>query len=206
MQEVDVIFQIAIILMAIVIHEVSHGYAAKLLGDNTAEMAGRLTLNPLKHLDPFGSVILPLLLYFTGGFVFGWAKPVPYNETNLRNQKWGTVVVAAAGALVNLSLAVIFGLLIRLSLLLGWSSPAFLSIMGFIVAINIVLGVFNLIPIPPLDGSRILFSVLPTRFRSFQIFLEKYSLIILIAFIFFGWQYMSPVVFTLFKFLTGVDF
>lgn len=206
MQEILVLFQILIVLMTIVIHEVSHGYAAKLLGDDTAENAGRLTLNPLKHLDPIGSVILPLVLYFAGGFVFGWAKPVPYNELNFRNQRTGTIIVAAAGAASNLVLAVIFGLVIRLSVMFGLNSLAFLTICSFIVQINIVLAIFNLIPIPPLDGSRILFSLLPTGARKIQVALEKYSLIILVIFIFFFWQYLSPAVYALFKLLTGVAF
>lgn len=207
MQEINTIFYIVILIMSVIIHEVAHGYSAKMLGDDTAERAGRLTLNPLKHLDPMGSVLVPLILIISKiGFVFGWAKPVPYNEMNLRNQKWGTVIVAASGALTNLTLAIIFGLLMRLAIALGLNSPAFLSIMGLIVLVNIVLGIFNLIPIPPLDGSRILFSLLPTRFRSVQIFLERYSMIVLLMFVFFLWQYLGPAVFGLFKLLTGVAF
>jgi len=193
--------------MSVIIHEISHGYAAKFLGDNTAEYAGRLTLNPLKHLDPIGSVLVPLILIISkAGFVFGWAKPVPYNEFNLRNRKWGTVVVASAGIISNLTLALLFGLLIRISISMDFASPAFLSISGLIVLVNIVLGIFNLIPIPPLDGSKILFSLLPAGWRRVQIILEQYSLVVLIIFIFFGWQYLSPVIFGLFKFLTGVSF
>src|SRR3989344_8910206 len=207
MQEINTIFYIIILIMSVIIHEVSHGYAAKFLGDNTAEMADRLTLNPLKHLDPVGSILIPFLLIISkAGFVFGWAKPVPYNELNLRNQKWGTVLVAAAGALSNLTLAVFFGLLIRFSGLLGIHSQAFLSISGLIVLVNLVLAIFNLIPIPQLDCSKILFSLLPTGARRVQIFLERYSFVVLIAFIFFGWQYLGPVVFGLFKLLTGVAF
>ena len=207
MQEIETIFYIIVLLVSVIIHEVSHGYAAKFLGDDTADRAGRLTLNPFKHLDPIGSFLIPLLLIISKtGFVFGWAKPVPYNEFNLKNKKWGTVIVAAAGAFSNLTIAVIFGLLIRLSVATGLSSSAFLSICGLIVLVNIVLGVFNLIPIPPLDGSRILFSLLPTGARKIQIFLEHYSFIVLIIFIFFLWQYLAPAVFGLFKFLVGFSF
>ncbi|HEY4715038.1 MAG TPA: site-2 protease family protein [Candidatus Paceibacterota bacterium] len=207
MQEINTIFYIVILIMSVIIHEISHGYAAKFLGDNTAEYAGRLTLNPLKHLDPIGSVLVPLILIISkAGFVFGWAKPVPYNEFNLRNRKWGTVVVASAGIISNLTLALLFGLLIRISISMDFASPAFLSISGLIVLVNIVLGIFNLIPIPPLDGSKILFSLLPAGWRRVQIILEQYSLVVLIIFIFFGWQYLSPVIFGLFKFLTGVSF
>ena len=175
MQEIETIFYIIVLLVSVIIHEVSHGYAAKFLGDDTADRAGRLTLNPLKHLDPIGSVLIPLLLIISKtGFVFGWAKPVPYNEFNLKNKKWGTVIVAAAGAFSNLTIAVIFGLLIRLSVATGLSSSAFLSICGLIVLVNIVLGVFNLIPIPPLDGSHVLYHLLPGAlrepYRAFQRF------------------------------------
>ena len=201
MQEINTIFYIVILIMSVIIHEISHGYAAKFLGDNTAEYAGRLTLNPLKHLDPIGSVLVPLILIISkAGFVFGWAKPVPYNEFNLRNRKWGTVVVASAGIISNLTLALLFGLLIRISISMDFASPAFLSISGLIVLVNIVLGIFNLIPIPPLDGSKILFSLLPAGWRRVQIILEQYSLVVLIIFIFFGWQYLSPVLFGLFYF------
>src|SRR3990172_3306351 len=207
MQEINTIFYIVILIMSVIIHEISHGYAAKFLGDNTAEYAGRLTLNPLKHLDPIGSVLVPLILIISkAGFVFGWAKPVPYNEFNLRNRKWGTVVVASAGIISNLTLALLFGLLIRISISMDFASPAFLSISGLIVLVNIVLGIFNLIPIPPLDGSKILFSLLPAGWRRVQIILEQYSLVFLIIFIFFFFQYLSPVIFGLFKFLTGVSF
>jgi Zn-dependent protease len=207
MQDINTIFYIVILIMSVIIHEVSHGYAAKLLGDDTAEMEGRLTLNPLKHLDPVGSILVPFLLVVSkAGFVFGWAKPVPYNELNLRDQKWGTVGVAAAGAASNLAIAVFFSILIRASGLIGLHSPSFLQISSLIVLVNIILGVFNLIPIPPLDGSRILFSLLPTGARRLQIFLERYSLIILGIFIFFLWQYLGPVIFGIFKVLTGFNF
>ena len=106
------IFQILILIFSVVVHEVSHGYAALALGDKTAQDAGRLTLNPLKHLDPFGSIILPSLSYMLGGFIFGWAKPVPYNPYNLKNRKWGPAIVALAGPFANVSLAVVFGLIV----------------------------------------------------------------------------------------------
>src|SRR3989338_10071713 len=99
---IEFMFQIAILIFSVVIHEVSHGYAALALGDHTAEAEGRLTLNPLKHLDLFGSIILPLLSYSMGGFIFGWAKPVPYNPYNLRNQKWGPAIVGVAGPPANI--------------------------------------------------------------------------------------------------------
>ena len=114
MQAIDGIFYVIVLIMSVVVHEFAHGYSAYLLGDNTARMQGRLTLNPLKHLDPFGSVILPLLLILSqAGFVIGWARPVPYNPANLRNGKMGNLIVAISGIVANLIIAVIFGLLMR---------------------------------------------------------------------------------------------
>jgi len=188
--------------MSVVIHEVSHGFVALYFGDQTAKYVGRLTLNPLKHLDLFGSVILPLLLYISAGFAFGWARPVPYNPDNLRNKKWGTFFVASAGVLANLLIAVIFGLIMRFSP--AFSPPeSFYFIVSTIVIINIALAVFNLVPIPPLDGSKILFTLLPASFNSFTAFLEQYSLILLIAFIFFFSGILFPVLSFLFSFITG---
>ena len=148
--------------MSVVIHEVSHGFVALRFGDKTALYAGRLTLNPLKHLDMFGSIILPAFLVLTHSpFLFGWAKPVPYNPNNLTNRKWGTIAVAAAGVLANLFMAILFGLILRFSI--NSVVPTnFVSIISSIVLINLGLAIFNLIPIPPLDGSKILFSLLPS--------------------------------------------
>src|SRR3989344_1166355 len=158
---IDTIFSIAALVMSVVIHEVSHGYAALRGGDQTAKLAGRLTLNPLKHLDPIGSFLVPLLTSLAG-FTFGWAKPVPYNPYNLRNKRFGEALVATAGPLSNILIAIIFGIIVRVSALYELPvSVAFLKIVGIIVLINIVLAIFNLVPIPPLDGSKILLSILP---------------------------------------------
>jgi Zn-dependent protease len=187
--------------MSVVVHEVAHGMVAYYWGDNTAKDEGRLTLNPIKHLDLFGSVILPILLVLSQtGIVFGWAKPVPYNPHNLRDLKKGTLAVASAGIIANLILAIFFALVLRLAMAVNIDSPALFGIVSTIVLVNIVLTVFNLIPIPPLDGSKILFALLPYRYRHIEIFLEKYSLIILLAFIFFGWKLIEPVIF----FITGI--
>jgi len=159
MQAIDGIFYVIVLIMSVVVHEFSHGYTAYLLGDNTARDSGRLTLNPIKHLDLFGSVVLPLLLVLSNaGFVIGWAKPVPYNPNNLRNVRKGTMLVSVAGVLANLLIAIIFGLLIRFSPFLISVSliGPFLKIASIIVILNLVLVLFNLIPIPPLDGSKIL--------------------------------------------------
>jgi len=121
MQVIDGIFYIAVLIMSIVVHEFSHGYAAYLLGDNTARLQGRLTLNPIKHLDLFGSIVLPIILFFStaGNFLIGWARPVPYNPANLRNERKGTFIVAIAGILANLIIAISFGLLIRFAMSSG---------------------------------------------------------------------------------------
>ena len=200
----DTIFQIIILIMSVVVHEVSHGFAALMQGDKTAEYQGRLTLNPIKHLDLFGSILLPLFLAVTNaGFIIGWAKPVPFNPYNLRNQKWGESIVAAAGPLSNLILAIVFGLIIRFGY--GYLPVSFLSIAMVVVIINLVLAVFNLVPIPPLDGSKILFSLLPSRFNFIRQNFEKYSLVVLLIFIFFFWQFITPVVYWLFAIITGIS-
>lgn len=196
----DTIFQIIILIMSVVVHEVSHGYAARALGDRTAEYQGRLTLNPIPHIDLWGSIIIPLILVVTkAGFVIGWAKPVPVNPYNLRNQRWGEALVAAAGPVSNIILAVIFGLLIRFGLI----PISALPIVGVIVIINLVLAVFNLVPIPPLDGSKILFALLPPKLFYIRESLERYGLILAIIFILFLWQFVSPVVEWLFKLIVG---
>lgn len=205
MQAVDLIFSLAILLMSAVIHEVSHGYAAYLLGDPTAKNAGRLTLNPVKHLDFFGSIILPFLLVLTGSpFVFGWAKPVPYNPYNLKNQKWGSAIVGAAGPLSNIFMALVFGLILRFGVDSHFISSSFLDIIASIVFINLLLAVFNLVPVPPLDGSKLLFSVLPYNWRRAEYFLERYGIFFLLFFIFFLWRFLLPIIALLFRLITGV--
>ncbi len=201
--QIDFIFQIIILIFSVVIHEVSHGYAAYMQGDNTAKFAGRLTLNPLKHLEWFGSFFLPIISYFLGGFIIGWAKPVPFNPYNLRNQKWGEAVVAVAGPLANVTLAVFFGLLIRFGILSQFGD-AFVYIASMIVFINLILAMFNLVPIPPLDGSKILFSLLPYSMQNVRNFLEKNGYIFIIFFIFFLWQFIIPLVSWEFTLITGL--
>lgn len=163
MEILDSVFVIAVIMFSAVIHEVMHGYAADKLGDPTARYAGRLTLNPIPHLDPFGSVILPLILSLSGSpLFFGWAKPVPYNPYNLiKAPYWGEAIVAFAGPLSNFVLALVAALLIRV----GVFPLEFSSVLFTIVIVNVMLGFFNLIPIPPLDGSKILSAILPLNLR-----------------------------------------
>lgn len=189
--------------MSIVIHEVSHGYAAFIQGDSTADRAGRLTLNPVKHLDPVGSFIVPLVTYLLAGIPFGWAKPVPFNPYNLRNQRWGETIVAAAGPASNFLIAVVFAICIRLSPFFALPS-SFVAICAMVVLINIALGLFNLVPIPPLDGSKILFGLLPSHYSSsFRLIYERYSIILLLIFVFFLSYILSPVINLIFRLLVG---
>jgi len=203
--QIDFIFSLLILMFSVVAHEVAHGYAAYVQGDNTARFQGRLTLNPLKHLEWFGSFILPTLSYLLGGFIIGWAKPVPFNPYNLRNQRWGEAIVAFAGPLTNICIALFFGLLIRFVVSGVFAlSPAFIQIAGSIVFINLILACFNLVPIPPLDGSKILFSFFPNSFSGLRANLETYGTTLLIFFVFFLWKFMLPVVYFLFTLITGL--
>ncbi len=205
-QAVEAIFQILVLIFSVVIHEVSHGTVAYALGDSTAKDEGRLTLNPLKHLDPFGSVVLPLITYFAGGFVFGWARPVPYNPMNLRSKKWfgfrPEALVGIAGPASNVAVALIFGLLLRFSSALALPT-AFLQIAFYITFLNIVLAVFNLVPLPPLDGSKVLFALLPPRLSHIQNTLEQYGIFLLLLFIFFFSWILLPVAAGIFRLITG---
>ena len=203
MEATDSIFYIAILIISVVVHEISHGFMAECFGDRTARYAGRLTLNPIRHLDLFGSIILPILLVLSHSpFLFGWAKPVPYNPNNLSNRKTGTLAIAVAGVLSNFFIAVIFGIIIRLTVNLSLPT-GFYFITSIIVAVNLALGIFNLIPIPPLDGSKILFSLLPFSFRESISFFERYSLVLLLVFIIFFVGYLYPILSFLFHLITG---
>lgn len=205
--QIDIFFQIFILVFSVIIHEISHGFMALFFGDKTALYEGRLTLNPVKHIDWFGSIILPFFLYITGaGFMIGWAKPVPYNPYNLKNQKIAEPLVAAAGPLSNIFIAVIFGILIRILISSGMLQSPLILIFGFVVLLNVGLAIFNLIPIPPLDGSKILFSLIPAGGRfAFSAFAQKYGLILIIALIAFLPGLISPVIFSLFHLITGLN-
>ena len=203
MQGLDSIFYVVVLIMSIVVHEVAHGFAAESQGDPTARYAGRLTLNPIPHIDPIGSVVVPLVLLATGSpLLIGWAKPVPYSEHNLRNKKQGTIIIASAGILANLLIAVFFGLTLRFT---GVTGPAAYAL-GVVVRVNLVLAFFNLIPIPPLDGSKILFNILPARSYNFQKKVEQLALPLLLVFIVFVWPYVFPLVTHAFALLTGSYF
>lgn len=213
-QFIDGIFYISVLIISVIIHECAHGYSAYLLGDDTARLSGRLTLNPIKHLDLFGSIILPLLLIvMKAGFIIGWAKPVPYNPANLRKGRMGNFIVAVSGIAANLIIAIFFGLLIRFAPMLGLPlyNPdplllhPFYKISSIIVIMNLVLALFNIIPIPPLDGSKILFSFIPVKFRYIENFLERWGIFLLLFFIIFLWNTVSPLIFTVFSFITGLS-
>lgn len=195
------IFQIIVLVFSAIIHEYMHGWMANQLGDSTAKDEGRLTLNPIPHIDPFGSILLPALMIFSNvGIIFGWAKPVPFNPYNLKNQKWGPAQVAIAGPLGNLITALFFGLILR-SLPAG--NQDFSLMLGIIVYINILLMIFNLVPIPPLDGSKVLLPLLPYNWQEAFYRLEKYGLIMVIFFIYFGFTLIIPIINFLFQIITG---
>ena len=179
------LFQLLVLLFSVVIHEVAHGLVAEKLGDPTARLAGRLTLNPLKHLDFFGSFFLPLILFtLQSSIIFGWAKPVPYNPLLLvKDLRYGPLKVALAGPISNIFLAIFFGLFLRLSQSI--ISETMASLFSFIVFINIFLAVFNLLPLPPLDGSKIFTVVLPRKYVWELERFSFYGIFIVFLFIFF---------------------
>ena len=191
-----------VVIPSAIIHEYSHGWMADRLGDPTARYAGRLTLDPRVHVDKWGTFLLPALLYFmTGGsFLFAYAKPVPYNPYNLKNQKWGPSLVAIAGPASNFILAAIFGLIIQLVDFSG-NLAMMLSV---IVYANVLLAVFNLVPIPPLDGSKILYAILPDSMWKVKQMLEQYGFFILLIFIFFFFHLISPIIQFLYLLFVGL--
>ncbi len=183
---IDILAIILILFFSIVLHEYAHGWTAYQLGDPTAKRAGRLTLNPFKHIDPIGTVLLPAVLLFLRSrgypvFVFGWAKPVPVNFMRLRNPKKDMMWVGAAGPITNISLAILFSLLIK-----AYPSSEYIELLELAVFINLLLAMFNMIPIPPLDGSRVVMGLLPDRYLRLYIRLERYGILIVFALLYFG--------------------
>lgn len=197
------LFSLVALLFSVVIHEVAHGYAALFQGDPTAKYEGRLTLNPIKHMDPIGSVLVPIVTSLAG-VGFGWAKPVPFNPFNLRNKRWGEAFVAFAGPASNLVIAAIFGIVIRVGLATGTINEAVMSISAVICLVNIALAVFNLIPFPPLDGSKILFAIIPQRFQRVREQMEQYALVLMVVLVFVLWRVISPVIYSLFALVSGL--
>ncbi len=230
-------FYLIVLLYTVILHEVAHGVVALWLGDKTAQYAGRLTLNPVSHIDIMGSIIVPLLMFFTTGLAFGWAKPVPYNPYNLKNQEWGPVSVAFAGPGSNFLLAFIAAILAHI-LPIGlaerqdifarffdvigrvgeWSDRwggfadavagsfpgIFLGFLLMVIFWNVLLGVFNMVPIPPLDGSKLLYPLLSLRTETI-IFLEQYGFVFLLLILFspLGSLIQVPFVFLL-NFFLGI--
>lgn len=206
------IITIALAVLSIILHEVAHGYVADRLGDPTARLSGRLTLNPLPHIDPFGSILLPGILALTGSpFLFGWAKPVPYNPYQVRGGRWGEAAVAFAGPATNLAIALVLSLLIRIGVI-GMSSP-FLYIAVSVIITNLSLAVLNLIPLPPIDGSKVLRALLPNTLSGPYDNLERLSyslgpaglIIVLIIIVNFFQAPMAAAVGALFRLFTGIQ-
>ncbi|MBM4275977.1 MAG: site-2 protease family protein [Deltaproteobacteria bacterium] len=188
-----------VLLFSVIIHEMAHGYVALLNGDPTAKMLGRITLNPAPHIDPIGTVLLPLILLFSGSkILFGWAKPVPVNPLNYRNYRWGEITVSASGPLSNLALAAVFAFLLRL--FPGNPGVTFLAFYG--CSINIFLALFNLIPIPPLDGSHILAILLPRNLARLYAYLEPVGFVLILLLFYTG--VMSMILMPFYRLILGL--
>ncbi|MEK9177023.1 MAG: site-2 protease family protein, partial [Patescibacteria group bacterium] len=207
----EFVVAIALVIFSIILHEIAHGYTADLLGDPTARYAGRLTLNPIPHIDPVGSLLLPGLLAFSGSpFLIGWAKPVPYNPYNLRGGTWGEAAVAAAGPLTNIAIAVVAGLALRFGI--GGMPDAAVALLVSLIFTNLSLAILNLIPIPPIDGSKILRALLPGAAGDFFLGFERLTyalgpfglIFALILIVNFFQAPMGAIVRALFSFITGL--
>jgi Zn-dependent protease len=196
-----------IFLYSVILHEIFHGLAAEALGDPTPRLSGRISLNPIVHLDPLGSIIIPLFLVLSGSnIVFGWAKPVPINYFNLKDKKYGMAKVALAGPAANFILALSFGLILRF---IPFSNSQFSQNLSLIFSqicwVNLLLAFFNLVPIPPLDGSHILFTFLPFKYQNIKIFLIRYQIFILLFFIVFCFPFLGILVRFFFKLITNIS-
>lgn len=204
MDIIGIITTVVILLFSAIVHEVSHGLMAERLGDDTAREQGRITLNPISHIDPFGSILLPLLLLSVNSpIIFGAAKPVPVNFNNLKNPKSGMALVSLAGPLSNFALAILFTIPIKLGLVNNVAFPILLQA----IFINLILGTFNLIPIPPMDGSKIVASLLPNEWMYKILELERYGFILVLIFLYMGWlEYILLPVILGFSRIFGINF
>jgi len=182
-----------VLLFSVIVHEVAHGYVALLNGDPTAKMLGRITLNPVPHIDPVGTIFLPLVLYIANLPIIGMAKPVPVNPLNFRNYRWGEFAVSAAGPVSNLVLAALFALVLRL----GIQNPGLVKLAQVGVSLNILLALFNLIPIPPLDGSHILAILLPRELARLYAYLQPVGFFIILILFYTG--VMSAILLPLYR-------
>jgi Zn-dependent protease len=187
------IIVLLVIIFSMTIHEAMHAFASYWLGDNTAKMLGRLTLNPIKHIDPVLTILMPILLAISGGPIFGGAKPVPFNPNNLRFGEWGMAIVALAGPISNLIIAFLsFGLWV---LCKGYAGYGLLTnILAISVSVNLGFFAFNIIPIPPLDGSRVLYVLAPDFFRRGMEYIERFGVLIIFAIILVSGSFISDVV------------
>lgn len=196
---------IVILILSVVLHEVSHGWIADKLGDPTARRLGRLTLNPIPHIDPIGSIFVPgVLLLLNSGFLIGWAKPVPYNPLNLKNPNIGGALIALGGPLTNLIIASVASVVARIlyTNFQDGSMDGAVAIIGFIAVINVILAIFNLFPIPPLDGSKVLFAFLPISNET-KMMLEQNGFLILLAFLLLFRGLISDVINTVMPLFLG---
>jgi Zn-dependent protease len=179
----DLSLMAVVLMFSVIVHEVAHGYVAMLNGDPTARLSGRITLNPIPHIDPIGTILLPLILLFTGSqLLFGWAKPVPVNPSYFRDYRLGEVTTSFAGPASNLLLALLFSFLLRLHL----GGPGLLLLAYYGCTINIFLAIFNLIPIPPLDGSHLVAAFLPYRLLQYYRYLEPVGFIVILLLFYSG--------------------
>lgn len=208
MQDLNTIQLIAVwaipVLFAITLHEVAHGWVARRYGDNTAAMLGRLSLNPIKHVDPVGTIVVPLIMLMAGGFIFGWAKPVPVVMQNLNHPRRDMAKVALAGPLANLIMAIFWGVMLKLGLSMGgkgiWEGLAYMGIAG--IAINLILMILNLFPVPPLDGSRVLNGFLPENMARVVDRIEPFGLIIVVILLISG--VLGGILFPILRSVAGI--